>query len=164
MSRAKLLVVLALAAPLASPALGAAATDPYGFTVVVSPSAKARAKLQRLGETITISASFYGDPAPGAEKHADQVGQIDLGRTEVVAPATGGPVAISGGAVKRSRLKWLAATGVEVNVNVYSSRRSGPDNLLDCDFFQDAITAARRAPVRLACRLIGEAPPGPSHK
>ena len=57
--------------------------------------------------------------------------------------------------MKLGRIGWLAALP-QVNVNVFSSRRSGPDNLLDCDFFQGTVAAARRAPIRLACKLIGE--------
>jgi hypothetical protein len=43
-----------------------------------------------------------------------------------------------------------------VNVNIYSARRSGPDNILDCDFFDDSLTVAQQAPLTLHCRLIGE--------
>ena len=43
-----------------------------------------------------------------------------------------------------------------VNVNVYSARRSGPDNILDCDFFDDALTLAQQASLTLHCKLIGE--------
>ena len=49
-----------------------------------------QARLARLSETITISASYYGDPAPSAAKHTDEVGQIDLGRASVEIP---GPAA-----------------------------------------------------------------------
>lgn len=89
-------------------------------------------------------------------KHTDEVGQIDLGRYQVQIPGAGGEALIDGGAVRRGRLAWLADTGPQVNVNVYSSRRSGPDNLLDCAFFQDTVAAARRQTVKLACKLIGE--------
>ncbi len=41
-------------------------------------------------------------------------------------------------------------------VNVFSGRHSSPDNLLDCDFFQDKITVAARAPIPIHCKLIGE--------
>ncbi len=122
----------------------------------VSLSPKAKARLARLHETITVSASYYGDPAAGAMKHADEVGQIDLGRARVEIPGAGGRAVIPGASVRRPRLAWLATTAPEVNVNVFSSRRSGPDNLLDCAFFQDTVTVARKAPVKLACKLIGE--------
>jgi len=89
-------------------------------------------------------------------KHTDEVGQIDLGRYQTEIPSSGGQAVIDGAAVKRGRLAWLAATGPEVNVNVFSSRRSGPDNILDCAFFQDTVAVARRQTVTLACKLIGE--------
>ncbi len=129
--------------------------DRYDFVVQVSLSPKAKAKLAKLHETITVSASYYGDPSPGAMKHADEVGQINLGRANVEIPGAGGTAVIPNASVRRERLAWLA-TPPEVNVNVFSSRHSGPDNLLDCAFFQDAVTVARKTPVNLACKLIGE--------
>jgi hypothetical protein len=130
--------------------------NPYGFDVAVALSPRAAAKLAALGEGIIISASYFGDPAPGAERHADEVGQIDLGREQVEIPGRGGPGVITGRGLRRARLAWLTARGPEVNVNVYSARRSGPDNLLDCDFFQDSLGAARSRVIRLNCKLIGE--------
>ena len=150
-----MLLIAALLAPSAR-ATPPGAADPYGFVVEVSLSPKAKARLARLHETITVSASYYGDPAAGAMKHADEVGQIDLGRARVEIPGAGGRAVIPGASVRRPRLAWLATTAPEVNVNVFSSRRSGPDNLLDCAFFQDTVTVARKAPVKLACKLIGE--------
>jgi hypothetical protein len=148
------ILIAAALAPMARATVTGAA-DPYGFVVEVSLSPKANAKLAKLHETITVSASFYGDPAPSAIKHADEVGQINLGRAMAEIPGAGGRAVISGAGVRRERLAWLA-TPPEVNVNVFTSRHSGPDNLLDCAFFQDAVTAARKEPVKLACKLIGE--------
>ncbi len=139
-------------------ALGAAGlSNPYSFTVAVTVSPKAAARLAALAETITISASYFGDPKPSATRHTDEVGQVDLGRYHAEIPGHGGHALIDGAVVKRARLAWLAPTGPQVNVNVFSSRRSGPDNLLDCAFFQDTVAVARRQTVKLACKLIGEA-------
>lgn len=57
---------------------------------------------------------------------------------------------------ERGHVKWLAGGKVMVDVNVYSARRGGPDNILDCDFFDDALTLAQQAPLTLHCKLIGE--------
>jgi len=144
---------LGVSAAIAQPA---ALPGPYGFAVEISLSPKAAAKLVALHETITLAASYTGNPAPGAVKHADEMGEIDLGRETVEIPVAAGRTTFTGRAVKLWRLVWLADPTPEVNVNVYSSRHSGPDNLLDCAFFQDKITVARRAPVKLNCKLIGE--------
>ena len=129
---------------------------PYGFAVHVTLSPKAAAKLSRLRETITISASYFGDPAPRAQSHTDEVGQIDLGRQQIEISGAGGAGVIDGHRLRRARLAWLAKPQPQVNVNVYSSRHSGPDNLLDCAFFQDLVAVARRRPMELSCKLIGE--------
>src|SRR5690606_13529748 len=44
----------------------------------VTLSKKAAAKLAAEKEGIVVYASYYGDPKKSAEKHADEVGQIDL--------------------------------------------------------------------------------------
>lgn len=55
------------------------------------------------------------------------------------------------------QLAWTDAPDApQVNVNVYSGRRSSPDNLLDCGMFQDTLAVAAQSPVRISCGLIGE--------
>ncbi len=44
----------------------------------------------------------------------------------------------------------------QVNINVYSGRKSSPDNLLDCDTFQDTLSVAAEVPIALHCKLITE--------
>jgi len=148
--------LLAVAAATVGNAAPARANAPFGFAVHVTLSPKAAAKLAALHETITLSASYFGDPAPDAVRHADEVGQIDLGRQNVEISGAGGTGMIDGRGLKRARLAWLAKPEPQVNLNVYSSRRSGPNNLLDCTFFQDLVAVATRRPIELTCKLIGE--------
>ena len=43
-----------------------------------------------------------------------------------------------------------------LNVNVYSARHSGPDNILACDFFDGNLENAVHKPMSLHCTLIAE--------
>lgn len=134
------------------------AAPPLGFNVDVTLTPKAAQRLKATHEGITVSASYYGDPKPGDEKHADEVGQIDLGNEQVMIPGQPGPVHITGKQVKRDRLRWIKG-GVKVNVNVYSSRLSGPDNILNCDFIDgDVAAVVKQQPITLRCGLITEHP------
>jgi hypothetical protein len=45
---------------------------------------------------------------------------------------------------------------VQVNVNVSTARLSGPDNLLNCESYQEALAYARESGVYLQCKLISE--------
>ncbi|WP_114429178.1 hypothetical protein [Phyllobacterium bourgognense] len=56
-----------------------------------------------------MSSPTIGDPKRSAEKHANEIGQIDLDqRDETVAiPGTGGRAHVSGAKVDTKRLAWL---------------------------------------------------------
>jgi hypothetical protein len=134
---------------------GAAVENNFAFDVQVSLSPKAAAKLAALSESIVIAATYSGEPVPSAEKHANQIGQIDLGAEHAEIPGKSATVHISGDKLKRERLAWIRGP-VLLNVNVYSARRSGPDNILSCDFFDGNLRDAAAKPPALHCALIVE--------
>lgn len=131
------------------------AKNGFAFDVRISLSTKAAAKLAALSEGVIIYASYYGAPVPLAEKHADEVGQIDLGHEEIETQGKAGTVHITGAKVDHSHLPWIKGP-VLLNINVYSARRRGPDNILACDFFDGELRNAVRQPVSLHCSLITE--------
>ena len=131
------------------------ASEPYAFQVRVSLSEKAAATLQHRNEGIVISASYSGKPRPSAKQHADQIGQIALGNQNVEIPGKPATVIVNGSSLKRGRLSWVHGP-VMLNVNVYSARRSGPNNILACDFFDGRLRSAFRQPVQIHCSLIEE--------
>ncbi|MBE2241905.1 MAG: hypothetical protein IAE86_04060 [Burkholderiaceae bacterium] len=130
--------------------------EPFGFTLRITLSDKAAQRLRKTDEGITVDARYYGDPTPGAARHADEVGQIDLGTERVFLPGRAGTAHVSGSKLRADRLDWTEGD-VKVNVNVYSSRRSSSDNLLACDFIDGPVAQVVRAqPVALHCALIEE--------
>lgn len=148
-------------APVADGTGRAGTLDPFAFTVEVTLSDEAAALLAASGETVVVGATFFGDPAEDAgDALINDVGQIDLGRREVEISGAG-TAAFGGTDLRLDRLDAVAGEP-QVNVNVYSGRRSAEDNLLDCGFFQDAVEVAARAPVVLACRLLSEGGDGGS--
>ncbi|MER8379457.1 hypothetical protein NKJ09_25645 [Mesorhizobium sp. M0189] len=149
-------VTIAASALLAC-AVPATAQGDLGFDVNVTLSKKAAAKLATEKEGIVVLASYYGDPKRSAEKHANEVGQIDLTPQdeEVEIAGTAGHAHIGGTKVDTKRLDWLAGPP-EVNVNVASARKSSPDNLLSCDFIDGPLSDVQRKPVTLHCGLIEE--------
>lgn len=132
------------------------AISPYGFTVDLSFSTKAQARLTDLGEEIIVSASYYADPSPEGEKFADDVGRIDLGSKEVQAPAESGIVQVTGDGVDEDKLQWTDGD-IGVNVNVFTARVSGDLNLISCDLIDGPLKDIIRAmPVAMNCALIEE--------
>ena len=151
--------VFAAAAALAAlaPAQAVPAAQPgMAFSLDISLSPQAAAKLAVLKEGISIAATFYGDPTPAAKRHADEMGQIGLGNERVTISGTGGTARITGRTVDSSHLSWIKGRSVQVNVNVFSARRSGPDNILDCDIYEGPVAAAAASPRPIRCKLIGE--------
>lgn len=139
------------------PAAGSGAvptrSEPYAFQVRITLSEKAAATLNRLREGIVISAAYSGQPKPSAKQHADEIGRIPLGVQNVEIPGRPATVIVSGSHVKH--VAWIHGP-ILLNVNVYSARRSGPDNILSCDFFDGRLRDAQRHIVPLHCRLIEE--------
>ncbi|WP_075290175.1 hypothetical protein [Pararhizobium arenae] len=152
---AKTLFRTALCAAISISSVNAYAQTPvaFDFNVILSP--KAEKALVSAKEGITFAASYYADPKKGAEKHANEVGQIDLGIERVDLPGKPGNVHVTGGDFDPKRLKWIEGP-IYVNVNVFSSRKSGPDNILSCDFIDTELKNVTGQVTTLTCFLIEE--------
>ncbi len=134
----------------------AADTGPLSFDVNITLSPKAATELQKSKEGITVSARYYGDPTSAAARHANEVGQIDLGGEELRLPAQGGAARLTGRGAETYRLDWIQGPP-KVNVNAFSSRLSHADNILSCDFIDgDVAQVVMAQPVELHCALITE--------
>ncbi len=156
--RLKRVVVFACGVILLSTSPAKASKNDFGFTVQIALSPKAAARLARTSEGMVVSATYSGDPIPAAAKYANEIGQIDLGVEDVEVPGKAAIVRVTGSKVKRENLAWVKGP-ILLNVNVYSARRSGPDNILACDFFDGKLQQAVRQPVSLHCSLITENAP-----
>ncbi|TBW37580.1 hypothetical protein EYW49_10745 [Siculibacillus lacustris] len=126
------------------------------FTVDVSLSPRALARLTQLREGIVVSALYYGEATRAARKKADEMGQIALGDEKALLPATGGRAAIRGANFDPRKVDWVVDRKAMVNINVFTARRSDPNNLLSCDLFDDALTLAVAGPIPISCKLIEE--------
>ena len=79
-----------------------------------------------------------------------------MGRVQAEIP-TAGTATFDGSALQQDKLGLIQGEP-QVNINVYSGRKSSPDNLLDCGMFQDSVVVAAKAPIRVDCKLIAEKP------
>ena len=134
-----------------------AAGPDMGFDVTIALSDKAAAKLAADHETIIAFASYYGDPKKSAANHVNEIGLISLSSSDetVEIVGRGQKVHISGDNVEAKRIDWVNGP-VKVNLNVASGRKSGPDNILSCDFIDGALSQVRKRPITLHCSLISE--------
>lgn len=148
------------ATPAAPPAsvVSTAASD--AFAVEVSLSAAAQARLTQGKESIIVSADYLGSPTAAAQAQ-NVPGSHDpwfsVYRKQIELPGAAGTAQFPAVTLDPAKLAWIDTPDApQVNINVYSGRKSSPDNLLACDMFQDTLAVAARAPVKIACRLIGK--------
>ena len=139
------------AAPQA-PAHSATAITFEPFSVRVTLAPEAAAAIARRHETLIVAASYYGWPAEGRTLPVDDVGQVAMGRAEHEL-SNPGTTRFTGSGFKAAGAGALKG-GPRVNINVYSGRRSSPDNLLDCGMFEDTLAVAARSVVALHCKLL----------
>ena len=134
----------------ASAAAPAWAVGP-GFAVTISLSPRAAAGLANPKETIMISA----DANAKGRRLQDDMGQIVLAPSQKDEIPGAGVAQFHGPKYDKNLLADVDANGLQVLINVFSGRHSSPDNLLDCDLFQDKIALAAKG-IEIHCKLIGE--------
>jgi hypothetical protein len=127
----------------------------FAFDVRITLSDPALERLKSTREGIVVSALYSGDPLPSAENRTNQIGTIDLGSENREVIGGEGLVRVTGKKVDPRRLEWIKGP-VMLNVNVYSARRTNPDNILSCDFFDGKLSSAVRKTPTLHCTLITE--------
>jgi hypothetical protein len=144
--------VLSLAPARAAPADTVAGPS---FEVAVSLSAAAAARLANPKETIVVDAEFYGMPISAQQRAALQ-GRLDVAPEQKQEIPGAEVVKFAAPQYDKSKLSQVEGGVVDVAIEVYSGRHSSPDNLLACDFFEDAVALAASKPVAIHCKLIGE--------
>jgi hypothetical protein len=161
---AKTVLHLLLASAAFSPAFaqqqsakpGAPAATVPGFAVTITYSQKAMATLVAGKETVIVVGYLYGFPIQGTPKQdVDHVGQIDMGEVKKeIAP--GATAKFDSVKLNQPMMKWMDSQGPQLLINVYSGRKSSPDNLLDCGIYEGSLQAIQGQSIPIACKLIGE--------
>lgn len=125
------------------------------FSVVVTMSAKAAAKMTATKEQTVVDITYSGDPNAAGKKKVTEFG-ILLGEEQVKIGPAGGTVAFVGKGFKPAEVKFIKPGTAKVLVNVFSARLGNADNLLDCGLFEGSFAEAAAKPIAIACKLIGE--------
>ena len=128
----------------------AAAAD--GFDIKVRFDDRTTLTLAQIGESVVVSAFYFGDPSANGQAHADEMGQIWLGNEDVEIDSLDQTVHLKA-ALDDKGLGWINGAP-RVNINIYSARHADPNNLLNCEIFEDDIAVAQaRAPL-LRCVML----------
>jgi len=157
-----LAVLVLAAAPALSPAFALqqkappapAATIP-GFSVAVTYSQKAMDTLTSSKETVIVAAYLTGSPKPGTPKSLIHQGAVGLGdSTQEITP--GATATFSKISLDPKVLSYVDSQGPQLLINVYSGRKSSPNNLLDCGIYDGPLKDVQGKSIPIACKLIGE--------
>lgn len=149
-------ILLAFAASGTATAQRAPARPAAGFTINITYSPRAAAEMARRHEGLTVAAYYQGEPTRAARRHANEEGLVDLGDETQTVPGRAGPVTVTGRNLQVAHLAWVRPGTTRVNVNLYSARRSGPDNILDCGIVEGLLPQIAGRTHQVRCKLIVE--------
>ena len=124
----------------------------------LSLSEKAEEQLNRDHESIIVMAFFTGRPVEKIpSKFSSNLDFDGLSLRSYPIELTDKRVALFKGVKFHKELYGLLADkDIDILINVYSGRRSGPNNILHCDFLQDKLSNIAAKTINLKGKLIEE--------
>lgn len=122
------------------------------YVVQLALSRLAENKLAQSGETVRIAASYYGTAIEASAASED--GEVALANEAVDLPRGATATNLGGISIAEADIRKTSEGQPLLLINVYTSRKVFPDNLLDCGIYQGA--AALAGQVSITCKLIGE--------
>lgn len=128
--------------------------SPYSFELNLALTPRAAEMLASRDETVNVAVMYFGEPISETAPGIDDLGvEIGLGRDDIeVAPQNA--LVIAPGTGFDATYITSVQGEPEVSVNVYSSRKTHENNLLDCGIYQGPIAMAQKKPVEIKCDLI----------
>lgn len=126
------------------------------FEIELSLSPKANEKLRTRKESIIVAAYFSGQPKDTTSKEYMESGAMSLAEAKEELMGEDRTAKFENVKFPRSLYDSLADKDIQVLINIYSGRRSGPDNLLDCDILQEKMSAVKEKKFTLKGKLISE--------
>lgn len=133
-------------------------SSPYVVNLTLSPSA--HVELRNSAERVKVAAYYYWRPNSGGPSHNDDelgsvLGGYSLGEESHEVERNTSRVSFAG----RTRANFRIRAGhgeARVLINVFSARRTRPNNILDCSVFDDTLAVASSQGINVNCSLIGE--------
>jgi hypothetical protein len=124
-------------------------------TIVLELSEKAEQRLKSK-ETIIVDATYSGVPITDTLSESyQQMGQILVAEAQKEL-TTERTVRIENVKFAKSVYNDLKDKDVELLINIYSGRKSSPDNLLSSDIISDKMSVLKDKSYTLKCKLIEE--------
>lgn len=112
-------------------------------------------RLAELGETVTVSGIYYGEPVPevaAAMTEADGPVYV-VGSFETTLQPVNQTATVSGADIDSAKLSNLVA-GPKLNVNIFTARTKHPDNLITCTLVDEDVAELRAKPPASLCEML----------
>ena len=103
------------------------------------------------GERVIVASWFYGEPVPTGKLPPDDLGLLFPDSKEASIWPQDQTVVVGG---RLSKAPFESVRTAMVNVNVYTSRLTDDDNLLDCGLVDGPIQQVMAATQIIFCKLI----------
>ena len=149
----RVLAILTMVLAFAAPALAAKTITGPAYTLVLTLSDKAAAKLAESHEQVHINGHYFGEARRASD--GDEMGEVHLGDEDKDVPGAGS-YSMGKARIDAKGMAKIKAKEPDLLINVYTSRKVFPDNLFDCGIFQDQVSVAAKSGIAIACKLIGE--------
>lgn len=130
------------------------------FEIEVDNSATATKTLARKKESIIVSAMFWTEPIDPNEKAKGQDGLISVVNKNIELTGNNRIARFEGLKFDKSLLGKMEDKDISLLINIYSGRKSSPDNLLDCGILEIKASQLANKRFTLGCQLIEETPTG----
>jgi hypothetical protein len=118
------------------------------YVVALTLSRAAENKLEASGETVRVSAAYYGNAVDEGEE------EVALANETVDLPNGTTAVNLGGISIPEAEIRKTIEKRPMLLINVYTSRKVFENNLFDCGIYQGE--AALAGQVQINCKLIGE--------
>lgn len=128
-----------------------ARADNHTVGIVINFDEATIARLTSLGEWVTVSAYYFGDPAR-EDAPTDEMGMVYLGHEEANIYPANQRIEL-GGFLDAAPLDWVVEP--LVNVNIYSARFVDENNILNCGIVEGPVAALSAIDQTISCTLLG---------
>lgn len=122
-------------------------------TIALQLSPKAEAKLKATNETVIVAAFFSGTPKDTSSQEFLESGEIMV-KDQKIELTTSRLATFENLKFAKSTYNALADKDIRLLVNIYSGRRSSPDNLLNCSIVEGKMSDLRGKRLPISGKLI----------
>lgn len=130
----------------------------FGYDVQLAFTPATLERLKALGEKVSVSAYYFGEPVPAALHKTNDIDQIHLGDELTDVEPADQTVHMTGQVIDPAKFADIEGGKPFVLINVYTARKADGNNLINCGIFQDLIEKAQAAPMKIDCDLITPQP------